>query len=140
MAGMCGHRLNAMRASRAEILLALFALVWLQLVTADHRGPAAGAAATVGDSTSIEALIASAWCGTSGAPTSNDQGSGHAASTCLHCATGCHASADRAIAWWWMSSLADPSIGSTRMQHNAAAPDWASANRTRGPPQRSIGV
>jgi len=133
---MCSHRFNALRASRAGVLLALFALVWLQVIVAAHHGPPLGAAITLSDSNSIDALIAKAWCGTSGAPDRGDPaGSGHGASVCLHCATNCHATASRVVAW----SQFAPQVTSIlwpvlRQRTSAAAPEWSLANRTRGPP------
>jgi len=133
---MCSHRLTTLRASRAGVLLALFALVWLQIIAAGHHGAPLGAATKLSNSSTIDALIASAWCGTSGAPTRGEPaGNGHGASACLHCATSCHATVGRAIAWSRFVPLVTAVLWPALAQRTAAAaPQWSFANRTRGPP------
>lgn len=149
MQRMCRYRTLAAcaqpaRVARARALLVLFALIWLQITLGGHHTPSI-ATMRLGDTGAIEALIAGAWCGTTAAPASpsspGEDGTGHGTSACLHCATSCHASGARQLAWLSLLPWITLIRSSARAQSPwAAAPEWSSANRTRGPPHESMAL
>lgn len=83
---------DSRRRYRAIVMLTLFGFVLLRTLTICHE-PGSPASDRIGARAAIDALIASAFCGTLDAPVDSRNGdttSHRSSAMCLHCASGCH--------------------------------------------------
>ncbi len=124
------------RRHRAVLMLALFGFVLLRTLTICHA-PADDATNRAGTQAGIDALIASAFCGTLDDPSGSPGGNttSHTSSTmCLHCASGCHGVTGLGTFWMlWAFGLAVPLV--MRINRDTAHPNSNHRdNRVRGPP------
>ncbi len=127
---------DARRRYRAIVMLAFFGFVLLRTLTVCHE-PTDSATNRVGTQAAINALIASAFCGTLDVPTGSPGGSttSHASSAmCLHCASGCHGVSGLGTFWMlWAFGLAVPLL--MRINRDTAHTNSNHRdNRVRGPP------
>jgi hypothetical protein len=124
------------RRHRAIVMLLLFGFVLLRTLTVCHE-PENGTTHRLGVQAGIEALIASAFCGTLDMPVSALGGgtTSHTSSAmCLHCASGCHGVTGLGAFWMlWAFGLAVPLI--MRINRDTVHANLNHRdNRVRGPP------
>ena len=92
---------DSRRRHRAIVMLVLFGFVLLRTLTICHE-PGSPSSGRIGAQAGIDALIASAFCGTLDAPigSRNEDKTSHTSSAmCLHCASGCHGATTLGTFW-----------------------------------------
>lgn len=132
-----GMRAADARRRRAMVMLALFSFVLLRTLAVCHEPN--GTTSRLGVQAGIDALIASAFCGTLDTPTGSPSGAttSHSPSAmCLHCASGCHGVAGLGTFWVLLAfGLIVPLVMRINRDSEHANSNRRD-NRVRGPPAR----